>query len=69
MKGAVRVTDPILLEDVVVETGATICFRALLKAKSMNKYAVIGEPKTYCSYNEGWQDAIDFIMKEVNEDN
>lgn len=34
-------------------------------AEQMNKYAVIGEPKTYCSYNEGWQDAIDYVSREA----
>lgn len=36
---------------------------AIDKASSMYPYKVIGKPETYSQYNEGWQDAVDYLSQ------
>lgn len=41
---------------------------ALNKASSMYPYEIVGESETYSLYNDGWQDAIDYLSQLLDID-
>ena len=38
---------------------------AIDKAETMHPYKVSGERETFMQYNEGWQDAVDYIGSHI----
>ncbi len=38
---------------------------AISDASAMHLYKVLGDPESYSQYNEGWQDAVDYVAANM----
>lgn len=40
----------------------------LKEAEELHPYAVVGERETYSDYNQGWQDAVEYINRSWSKE-